>query len=155
MLYGLRHVHSGSLYRGHAKTSFVSWSHHGSQIPYRRLIKVTPRAIRYREVSVSMRQTLCKMTPGPLANPSKFGCDGKVINTIHCFTAIINQNEHCTNPNCQGSHVPPVREVFDFILSLKAEDHYQNGYVDDLNRTFLSTSSRSISGSISATTRCR
>ncbi|KAI4695203.1 uncharacterized protein J4E84_001828 [Alternaria hordeiaustralica] len=83
-----------------------------------------------------MRQILGKMTLGPLVNPSKFGCDGKAINTIHCFTAILNQTQYSTNSNCVGSHVPPIREVFDFILSLEAEDHYANGNFGELNRTF-------------------
>ena len=137
MLYGLRHVHSGSLYRGHVKISFVPWLHRGSQTPYRRLTKVSPRTIRYHEVPVSMRQTLGKMTLGPLVNPSKFGCDGKAINTIHCFTTILDQTKHCTNADCEGSHVPPIRQVFNFILSLQAEHHYENGDVDDTNRKFL------------------
>ncbi|KAI4625760.1 hypothetical protein J4E80_002893 [Alternaria sp. BMP 0032] len=101
------------------------------------MIKVTLRTLRYREVPVSMRQTLGKMTSRPLVNPSKFCCDGKTVNTIHCFKAILKEKEDYTDPNCQGSHVPPIREVFDFILSLKAEDHFHNGYVDDLDRTFL------------------
>ncbi|KAI4645161.1 hypothetical protein J4E93_005961 [Alternaria ventricosa] len=76
-------------------------------------------------------------TLGPLLNPSKFGCDGKAINTIHCFTAILDQTNHCTNADCEGSHVPPIRQVFEFILCLQAEHHYENGDVDDKNRTFL------------------
>jgi len=101
------------------------------------LIKVTPCTLRYCKVPVSIRQTLGKTTPGPLVKPSKFGCDSKAVNTIHCFTAILKENQHYTNPNCEGSHVLPIREVSDFILSLETEDHYQNSYVDDLNRTFF------------------
>ncbi|KAI4942727.1 hypothetical protein J4E91_009896 [Alternaria rosae] len=84
-----------------------------------------------------MRQTLGKINEGPLINPSKFGCDGKAVNTIHCFKAILKENEDCTDPECEGSHVYPTREVFKVILSLDAQVDSRNGRVKDLSRDFL------------------
>lgn len=84
-----------------------------------------------------MRQTLSKINEGPLINPSKFGCDGKAVNTIHCFKAILKENEDCSDLECEGSHVSPTREVFKVILSLDAQVDSRNGRVKNLDREFL------------------
>jgi hypothetical protein len=67
-----------------------------------------------------------------LINPSKFGGDGRAVNTVHCFKAILNEYEDCTNPNREGTHAPPGRDVFNTILSM---DAHSDGR--DINRDFL------------------
>jgi hypothetical protein len=79
-----------------------------------------------------MRQTLGKTVNESLVNPSKFGGDGRAVNTVHCLKAILNEYEDCTNPNCERSHVPSRRDVFDTILSM---DAHADGR--DVNRDFL------------------
>jgi hypothetical protein len=56
----------------------------------------------YQKLPASMRQTLGKMVNVRLINPSKFGGDGRAVNTVHCFKAILNEYGDCINPNCEG-----------------------------------------------------
>ncbi|EMD60229.1 hypothetical protein COCSADRAFT_164358 [Bipolaris sorokiniana ND90Pr] len=102
------------------------------QIPYYKLKEFAPKVIQYTEIPPEWRQTFGRLRNDPLINPSKIGLDGKAVNGRWCFKQLLT-DQVCDNPNCLGSHVPPNRKQFFFILSLHAKDPRTKA---DLNRNF-------------------